>query len=309
MHFQVPQQVGRRFVVTGANSGTGKETAKRLAAAGADVLLAVRTVGKGEDAAAEIRDAVPGARIEVRRLDLADLASVREFAHGVATDGRPLHALVNNAGVMVPPRRTATTDGFELQFGTNFLGPFALTNLLLPTLLASPGSRVATMSSVAANFGRIDLADLQWTSRRYSAARAYAQSKLADLMLGRWLAAIAVGRGWDLLSTIAHPGYTRTNLQTAGRNLGRSAEAQLAPASRTFIPSQGVETGAEPLLFAVTSPEAQQGAYYGPDRWALVGPTHRAGFPRSSRSQEKARLLWSEAQRLTGTGLPAARPA
>ena len=305
MSYQVPDQRGRRFIVTGANSGTGEETAKRLAAAGAEVLLAVRTVGKGEAAAGRIRAATPGARLEVRRLDLADLASVREFADGVVADGRPLHALVNNAGVMVPPKRMATADGFELQLGTNFLGPFALTNLLLPTLLASPGSRVATMSSIVADFGRIDFADLGWTSRRYSPARAYAQSKLADLLLGRWLAAIAVARGWDLLSTIAHPGYTRTNLQTAGRNLGRSAEAQLAPASRTLIPSQGVETGAEPLLYAATSPDAEQGAYYGPGRWALVGPTHKAGFPRSSRSMDVAKRLWAEAERLTGTTLPA----
>lgn len=305
MPYRVPDQHDRRFIVTGANSGTGKEASKRLAAAGAEVLMAVRTPEKGESAAADIRRSVPDARLEVRRLDLADLASVRAFADGVVADARPVHALLNNAGVMVPPRRTETADGFELQLGTNFLGPFALTNLLLPTLLASPGARVATMSSIVADFGRIDLADLDWTSRRYSPARAYAQSKLADLLLGRWLAAIAAGRRWDLLSTIAHPGYTRTNLQTAGRNLGRSADAQLAPAKRTLIPSQDVETGAEPLLFAATSAEAQQGAYYGPNRLALVGPTHRATFPRSSRSKATAQRLWAEAERRTGTSVPA----
>jgi NAD(P)-dependent dehydrogenase (short-subunit alcohol dehydrogenase family) len=307
MTYHVPDQHDRRFVVTGANSGTGKEAAKRLAAAGAEVVLAVRTPEKGEAAAAEIRTAVPNARLEVRRLDLADLGSVRAFADAVAAGG--LHGLVNNAGVMVPPKRLETADGFELQLGTNFLGPFALTNLLLPTLLAAPGARVATMSSGTANFGRIDLADLGWTSRRYSPNRAYAQSKLADLLLGRWLAAVAVARGWDLLSTVAHPGYTRTNLQSAGKNLGRAADAQLAPAQRTILPSQGVETGAEPLLFAATAPEAEQGAYYGPSRWGLVGPTHKAGFPRSSRSMDVAKRLWSEAERLTGTSLPARQPA
>ena len=307
MSYQVPDEHGRRFVVTGANSGTGKEAARRLAVAGAEVVLAVRSTEKGDAAAAELRNAVPDARVEVRRLDLADLASVREFAAGIVADGRPLHALVNNAGVMVPPKRLATADGFELQLGTNFLGPFALTNLLLPTLLAAPDARVATMSSGTANFGRIDFADLDWRSRRYSPSRAYAQSKLADLLLGRWLAALAVARGWNLLSTIAHPGYTRTNLQTAGRNLGR--ETRLTPARRTILPSQDVEVGAEPLLFAATSPEAEQGAYYGPNRWALVGPTHKAAFPRSSRSMDAAKRLWTEAERLTGTSVPARQPA
>lgn len=305
MAYQVPDQHGRRFIVTGANSGTGKEAAKRLASAGADVVLAVRTLEKGEAAADEIRSVAPKARLEVMKLDLADLGSVRSFAEAVVTDGRPVHALVNNAGVMIPPTRAATADGFELQIGTNFLGPFALTNLLLPTLLRSSGSRVATMSSGTANFGRIDLSDLDWRTRRYSPSRAYAQSKLADLLLGRWLAAVAVARGWDLLSTIAHPGYTRTNLQTAGRNLGRSADTQLPPRSRTILPSQSVETGAEPLLFAATSPEATQGSYYGPNRLALVGPTHQARFPRSSRSMDVAKRLWAEAERLTGTSLPA----
>lgn len=306
MSYHVPDQHGRRFVVTGANSGTGKEAATRLAASGAEVVLAVRTPEKGEVAAAEIRALVPDARLEVRRLDLADLTSVRTFAAGIAEDG--LHGLVNNAGVMVPPARIETADGFELQLGTNFLGPFALTNLLLPTLLRTPGARVATMSSGTANFGRIDLDDLDWHSRRYSPNRAYAQSKLADMLLGRWLAAVSVARGWDLLSTIAHPGYTRTNLQSAGKNLGRGADAQLAPVQRTLLPSQGVEIGAEPLLFAATAPDAEQGAYYGPNRWALVGPTHKAAFPRSARSMDVAKQLWAEAERLTGTSLPAKQP-
>ena len=304
MAYDVPSQDGRRFVVTGANSGTGREAARRLAAAGAEVVLAVRSPERGEVAAAAIVAAVPGARVEVRRLDLADLASVRAFAASVVEDGRGLHALVNNAGVMVPPSRRETVDGFELQLGTNYLGPFALTNLLLHVLLETPGARVTTMASGTANLGRIDLGDLRWTRRSYSPGRAYAQSKLADLLLGRHLAATAVARGWDLLSTIAHPGYTRTNLQTAGRNLDRDESAQLPPVRRTLLPSQGVETGTEPLLLAVTSPEAEQGAYYGPSRFALVGPTHRARLPRSARSAVLAQQLWSEAERLTGTHLP-----
>ncbi|MGV8907347.1 MAG: SDR family oxidoreductase [Propionicimonas sp.] len=305
MYYTVPQQDGHRFIVTGANSGTGREAARRLALAGAEVVLAVRSLDKGEEAKAAILREAPSATLDVRRLDLADLASIREFAAGILVDARPLHGLVNNAGVMIPPRRFETADGFELQFGTNFLGPFALTNLLLPALLATPGARVATMSSTAANVGGIDFADLNWRTRKYSAGRAYAQSKLADLLLGRHLATIAQERRWELLSTIAHPGFTRTNLQTAGRNLGRDADAQLPPVRHTIVPSQGVETGAEPLLFAATSPQAKQGSYYGPSRLAVVGPTHEAGIPRSARSAELAARLWGEAEKLTGISLPA----
>ena len=296
MFYTVPQQNGRRFVVTGANSGTGREAARRLALAGAEVVLAVRSLEKGEAAKAAILQEAPSATLDVRHLDLADLASVREFAAGIVTDGRPLDVLVNNAGVMIPPQRFETADGFELQLGTNFIGPYVLTTLLLPVLVRTPGARVATMSSMVANFGKIDVDDLNWVSRRYSAMFAYAQSKLADLMLGRHLAEVAKEKGWDLLSTIAHPGYTRTNLQTAGRNLARDASAQLPPVRRSILPSQGVEVGAEPLLLAATSPDAEQGAYYGPNRLGLVGPTHKARIPRSARSLEVAARLWSVAE-------------
>jgi len=295
MYYTVPQQNGRRFIVTGANSGTGREAARRLALAGAEVVLAVRSPDKGEDAKAAILQEAPQAVLDVRRLDLADLSSVRSFAAGIVADGRPVHALVNNAGVMIPPKRLETADGFELQLGTNFLGPLALTTLLLPVLLRTPGARVTTMSSIVADFGRIDFDDLNWVSRRYVPGLAYGQSKLADLLLGRHLAELATAKGWDLVSTIAHPGYTRTNLQTAGRNLGRTASRQLTPSNRTIMPSQSVDVGAEPLLFAATSPTAEHGAYYGPSRW-VVGPTHRARIPRSGRSLELAARLWDVAE-------------
>src|SRR5688500_10793038 len=153
--YTVPDQTGRLAVVTGANSGTGREAAERLAAAGARVVLAVRTVAKGEAARDEILAAHPGAQLEVRRQDLADLASVQEFADALLGDGTPVDMLLNNAGVMAPPTRFTTADGFELQFGSNFLGPFALTMRVLPLLLAAPAPRVATMSSIAARSGRI----------------------------------------------------------------------------------------------------------------------------------------------------------
>ena len=222
--YQVSDQTGRRFVITGANSGTGKEATRRIAAAGGHVVMAVRTEAKGHAAAEEIRRDVPDASLEVRRIDLADLASVHAFADGLRSDGQPIDVLINNAGVMAVPQRMTTADGFELQFGSNFLGPFALTNLLLPLLLSSESPRVATMASGAANFGSIHFRDLQF-AESYSAVKAYAQSKLADLLMGLHLARIAQDRGWNLLSTIAHPGYTRTNLQTAGPNLGRDEEA------------------------------------------------------------------------------------
>jgi len=299
--YTVPDQSGRRIVVTGANSGTGLEAAKRLAGAGADVILAVRTPAKGDQARSEILALHPDATVEVRRLDLAEQASVHEFAEGIVADGRPLHALVNNAGVMAVRKRLETTDGFELQLGTNFLGPFALTNLLLPVLLQADRARVATMSSGTANFGRIRFDDLHGR-RRYNAWLTYAQSKLADLLMARQLAKIADERGWPLLSTAAHPGYTRTNLQTAGRNL--TSSRQRPPIRRTIIPSQGVETGAEPLLFATADPAAEQGAYYGPSRFSLVGPTRREKLPRSARSDDLAARLWQSAEELTGTALP-----
>ncbi len=301
MHYTVPPQDGLRFIVTGANSGIGRETVRRLAMAGAEVVLAVRSLAKGEEARAAILRDAPQATLDVRHLDLADISSVRDFAAGIVAGGRPVQGLVNNAGVMIPPRRFETADGFELQLGTNFLGPYALTTLLLPVLVRTPGARVATMSSTAADFGRIALEDLNWVSRRYSAARVYAQSKLADLLLGRHLAEVATEKGWDLLSTIAHPGYTRTNLQTAGRNLGRGAADQLVPVRRTLLPSQSVEVGAEPLLYAATSAEAEQGGYYGPSWLALVGPTHKAALPRSARSLELAAQLWDAAEELVFT--------
>jgi len=295
----VPDQTGRHIVVTGANSGTGKEATARLAAAGARVTMAVRSLDKGEAARADILTRVPGADLHLRRIDLADLASVRAFADGMLADGERIDTLVNNAGVMIPPKRIETVDGFELQLQSNFLGPFLLTNLLLPRLLESAAPRVATMSSGTADFGSIHFRDLQF-ERRYSAPRAYAQSKLADLLMTLRLAELSDAHGWGLLSTAAHPGYTRTNLQTAGRNLGRGTEQQLQPSGRTLLPSQGVEQGAEPLLFAAADPAAVQGAYYGPSRLALVGPTHRARLPRSAHGRDLPASLWAVAGELTG---------
>ena len=303
--YTVPDQTAKRVIVTGANSGTGLEAARRLAEAGAHVIMAVRTMAKGDQARAGILARHPGASLEVRRVDLADLASVREFSDGLLDDGAPVDLLVNNAGVMAPPTRMTTADGFELQFGSNFLGPFALTLRLLPVVLAAPAPRVVTMSSGVANFGRIHFADLEW-ERRYSANFAYAQSKLADLMMSLRLAAIAVERDWNLMSNAAHPGFTRTNLQTAGASLGRDKPKRTMFNSLHFIPSQEVGPGTEPLLYAATSPSAVSGGYYGPGgSMGLVGPTTFVRPPRRARDTAAAARLWAEAERLTGVRLPA----
>jgi NAD(P)-dependent dehydrogenase (short-subunit alcohol dehydrogenase family) len=303
--YQVNDQSGRRFVITGANSGTGKEAARRIAAAGGHVVMAVRTEEKGHAAADEIRGDVPGASLEVRRIDLADLASVHAFAEGILSDGHQLDVLINNAGVMAVPQRMTTADGFELQFGSNFLGPFALTNLLLPHLLSSESPRVTTMASGAANFGSIHFRDLQ-SAESYSSVGAYSQSKLADLLLGIHLARVAEDRRWNLLSTVAHPGYTRTNLQSAGPNLGRDKKRFNLLFDLPLLPSQDVVPGTEPLLFAATDPDVRQGAYYGPNRFGgLVGSTTKLTLPRSTRGVDLASSLWSVAEDLTGTSLPA----
>ena len=302
--YAIPDQTGRLIVITGANSGTGKEASRRLAAAGAHVVMAVRTVAKGEQARDEILTQQPDAQLEVRHIDLADLASVKEFADGLAADGTPIDLLVNNAGVMAPPTRMTTVDGFELQFGSNFLGPFALTVRLLPLLLAAPNPRVATMSSGTASYGRIHFDDLQ-ALRRYRPNLSYAQSKLADLMLAQHLAAIGHQRGWNLISTAAHPGFTRTNLQTAGASLGRERPKRSLLNSLNILPSQDVEQGTEPLLYAATSPDAVTGGYYGPGgRFGLVGPTTTARIPRRARDAATAARLWAEAEHLTGVTLP-----
>jgi NAD(P)-dependent dehydrogenase (short-subunit alcohol dehydrogenase family) len=303
--YDVPDLHGRLAVVTGGNSGTGKEAVKRLAAAGASVVMAVRTPAKGDAARAEILAAVPAADIAVDQLDLADLGSVHAFVDRLAGRTQTLDLLLNNAGVMAVPTRMVTVDGFELQFATNYLGPFALTNRLLPLLLATPNARVTTMSSGLANRGRISFDDLQLTGT-YTANRAYAQSKLADLMLARHLAAISTRHGWSLMSNAAHPGFTITNLQTAGPNLGRATPRRsFFEFGARVLPHQQPEQGAEPMLFAATSAAATNGGYYGPTgRFGLVGPSGPAKLNKRTGDDAVAERLWAVAADLTGVDVP-----
>jgi NAD(P)-dependent dehydrogenase (short-subunit alcohol dehydrogenase family) len=292
----IPDLSGRRAVVTGANSGLGLQIALQLARHGAAVTLAVRDAGKGEDAAARIRSDAPDAALEVAQLDLADLASVREFAG--AWDGE-LDLLVNNAGVMALPRRT-TADGFEMQLGTNHLGHFALTGLLLPALLERSGARVVTMSSGAHQMGRIRFDNLQG-ERHYQRWLAYAQSKLANLLFAFELARRATLADLDLVSVAAHPGYAATNLQSQGARMDGSRVKALVAELGNRLFAQSDAQGALPALYAATMPDVVGGEYFGPDgRSGMRGHPTRAQTAKSARDPELAARLWAVSEELTG---------
>jgi NAD(P)-dependent dehydrogenase (short-subunit alcohol dehydrogenase family) len=289
----IPGLEGRDAIVTGANSGLGLQIALQLARHGARVVLAVRDTGRGDEAAGRIRKEAPDAELEVARLDLADLGSVRQFARWYASTHDGLDLLVNNAGVMALPRRE-TKDGFEMQLGTNHLGHFALTGLLLPGLLARPGARVVTMSSGAHGFGRIRFENLQG-ERHYQRWLAYGQSKLANLLFAFELARRAAIAGRDLTSAAAHPGYAATNLQLqSGRFTGFWSLA-----NRVFAQSDA--QGALPALYAATMPDVTGGEYFGPDG---VGGTRghpaRASTTKAARDLALMLRLWEVSEELTG---------
>jgi NAD(P)-dependent dehydrogenase (short-subunit alcohol dehydrogenase family) len=266
-----------------------------LARKGAEVILPARTEAKAQDAVRRIQAEVSGARLKPAILDLADLSSVKRFAAEVG-DG-PLDLLINNAGVMALPQRELTVDGFERQFATNFLGPFALTALLLPAVLRTPGSRVVTVASTASNYGKIDFDNLQ-SERVYKPMfGTYSQSKLADLMFAIELQRRLSAAGSTTISTAAHPGYAVTNLQHDDLSLGlKLATTLLKP-----VLSQDAAHGALPTLFAAVAPEAQPGGYYGPDGFQeLKGSPAAAKIPPAAKDQAVAERLWSEAEKLTG---------
>jgi NAD(P)-dependent dehydrogenase (short-subunit alcohol dehydrogenase family) len=288
----IPSQTGRTVVVTGANSGLGLVTARELARAGAHVVLAVRDQSRGEQAAASI-----DGEVTVARLDLADLESVRAFAAAWTGD---LDVLINNAGIMMVPAGV-TADGFELQFGTNHLGHFALTNLLLPHIT----DRVVTLSSSLHRSGSIDLTDLNWQRRPYSATGAYSQSKLANLLFTLELQRRLDAAGSRVRALGAHPGWAATNLQ--GRTGSRLTDGAMKLGN--LLVAQSDERGALPTLAAATR-DLPGGSYLGPDGFqemrgypTLVGRTATAADP------ELARRLWEESARLTGVDYPAATSA
>jgi NAD(P)-dependent dehydrogenase (short-subunit alcohol dehydrogenase family) len=292
----IPDQTGRLAVVTGANSGLGLEISRVLAASGAEVVLACRSEQRGEAAAGHLRSVVPGARVGVRRLDLADLASVDAFAAGLAADVDRLDLLVNNAGLMaVDEARTA--DGFEMQFGVNHLGHAALTARLLPLLLRTPGSRIATMSSMGHRRGRLRLDDLMFERRGYRRWQPYFDSKQANLLFTLELQRRLSASGADTIAVTAHPGASRTDLGTEGRGLTNRAMSVVVP-----LLTQPAARGAEPMLRALTDPGVPAGAFVGP-RFVAAGAPVLERAARRARDAELARGLWEASEQLTGRPL------
>jgi NAD(P)-dependent dehydrogenase (short-subunit alcohol dehydrogenase family) len=295
---QIPDQTGRTAIVTGANSGLGLSTARELARCGANVVLACRNVEKGERARSEIADAVSAdaaMRIAVEKLDLASLASVREFASQFSAAHDGLDLLVNNAGVMAPPRRE-TADGYELQFGTNVLGHFALTAQLIGLMHDREDARVVTVSSNAHKMGRINFDDLQ-SARRYMRWTAYAQSKLGDLSFALELDRRLRASGSGVKSLAAHPGYAATNLQTAAPPLFD----RLVMIVTNAVVAQSADMGALPILFAATEPGLEGGIYIGPDGIGeFRGHPKIVGASRAARDEDVAERLWSACEELTG---------
>lgn len=292
----IPPQNGRSAVITGTG-GLGYEDALALARAGGEIILAGRNPAKGADAVARIAAAVPKARVRFEPLDLASLASVAEFSARLRSQRTSLDLLVNNAGVMVPPKREVTEDGFELQFGTNYLGHFALTAHLLPLLRRGRNARVVSLSSVAARRGRIDFDDLQ-AERGYKAMPVYAQSKLACLMFAFELQRRSAAGGWGVTSIAAHPGVSRTDLLHNGP--GRSSVMGRIRSAMWFM-FQPAAQGALPTLYAATSPEAKAGAYYGPHAMSETrGYPVLSKVPPQATDAVVAARLWEVSEHLAG---------
>ncbi len=301
---QMPDLSGRTMIVTGGNSGLGYEAAAALAAKGAHVVLACRSESRSQEAKAKIESAHPDASLESLPLDLASLASVRDFAKAFLDRHDALHALVNNAGVMAIPRRD-TADGFEMQIGTNHLGHFALTGLLLGRLLATEGARVVNVSSTAHRMGRIDFDDLHG-ERRYSSWGAYGQSKLANLLFTYELQRRLESRGADAIAVGCHPGYAATNLQFVGPRMSGSSlgESFMGALNRLF--AQSAAMGALPTLYAATAPDVKGGDYIGPgglgEAW---GPPKKVRSSGRSRDRKAAARLWDLSVEATGVSYDA----
>jgi NAD(P)-dependent dehydrogenase (short-subunit alcohol dehydrogenase family) len=300
----MPGQRGRTALVTGANSGIGFQVALELARHGAEVLLACRDTGRGTGARDRIAGQVPGAAVELVALDLADLDSVERLAGQVA--GRPggLDLLINNAGVMAVPRRQVTAQGFELQFGVNYLGHFALTGRLLPVLLGRPGSRVVTVSSLVHRFGSIRLEDLN-SEHGYGRWRAYSQSKLANALFTLELDRRLRAAGAGTISVGAHPGYSNTGLLHSGPRLeGGGVFAHVMGLAAPFT-GQPAALGALPVLRAATDPGARGGDYFGPRGPAeIAGAPRRVRYTRTARDARLAGRLWQASETLAGVTFP-----
>ena len=297
----IPDLSGKQAIVTGASSGLGFETAKALAAKGANVVLAVRDLGRGEAAAAKIRAETPDAKLAVSALDLASLASVRDFAERMADTLAKLDILINNAGLGLQAKRSVTTDGFERQFGTNHLGHFALTGRLVPVLLRAPGPRVVTIASIAHRRGAVDFNDLQ-SERPYTGRRAYGQSKLANLMFALELDRLARQQNARLLSLAAHPGVATTGFMAATEKPGPIAA--LGQFAISIIGNTALG-GASPGLYAATMPDVLGGQYWGPDGVREIrGQPALASLAPLAQDKAVWSRLWAVSESLTGVVYP-----
>lgn len=306
----IPDLSDRRAVVTGASDGIGLHIASRLAAAGADVVIPVRDARKGTAAIEAIRREAPGATVSLRELDLASLASVRALGRALRDEGRPIHILINNAGIMTPPSRQLTADGFEMQFGVNHLGHVALVAELLP-LLQAGRARVTSQVSIAAKSGAIHWDDPQWEDS-YSPMKAYRQSKIALGLFGLELDRRSRERGWGIVSTLAHPGVAPTSLLGARPELGRPRQTRgrrvIGALSRRGILFGTAESAALPALYAATSPDAVGGALYGPRGLGHVGggPAEQQLYS-PLRSRVDAERMWILSEGLTTAAFPRAK--
>jgi NAD(P)-dependent dehydrogenase (short-subunit alcohol dehydrogenase family) len=300
----MPNLAGRTVIVTGANSGTGFESARAFARKGAHTILACRSLERGQVAMEAIRRESPQALIDLRPLDLADLSSVRGFAEVFKPEHETLHILCNNAGVMALPYRT-TADGFEMQFGTNHLGHFALTGLLIDRIFSAAGGRIVTVSSNVHHSGKINFNDLNG-QYAYKKWQAYAQSKLANLLFAYELQRKLAASDSETISVGAHPGYAATNLQQAGPEMARAPLQKIIMSVMNRLLAQSAAMGALPILYAATSPTVQGGDYIGPG-----GFQEMKGFPakvtsnEASYDQTLAKQLWSISEELTGVSFDA----
>lgn len=295
----IPDQTGKLAIVTGATGGLGLETALALAGAGAEVILAARNPDKGRDALALILKRHPQAKVRFEMVDLASLASVNAFADRMLAAGRPIHILINNAGVMALPKRQTTVDGHEMQFGTNYLSHFVLTARLLPLLTAAK-ARVVQLSSIAHKRGAIRLDDLNYETG-YKAWPVYSQSKLAMLMFALELQRRSDASGWNLISLAAHPGYAHTDLIANGPGAGAGSLYRWGVSVFERVAGHSAAEGALPTLMAATVPHVAPGGYYGPLGWQdLKGPPGPADVRPQALETDVAHRLWDASERMSG---------